>query len=214
MQHVYGPYCPEVEQPCQRWMDPPGRFGKYRCAQHGPSSCLSTQRTTMSFCIDRLEFTRGGESLPMVRTTWHQAQQLCGERGRRLCTESEWQFACEGVELRPYPYGFARDSSACNIDRQPTHVPGSRSLFDLRARSGSHPRCASPFGVLDLSGNVEEWVLNDRAERRYVSILKGAWWHPGRSHCRAAQIYHGPQYSGLEVGFRCCKGAEQAHSMP
>ena len=36
-------------------------------------------------------------------------------RGARLCKESEWQFACEGEAMLPYPYGLSRDASACNI---------------------------------------------------------------------------------------------------
>lgn len=203
MQHVQGQYCPEVAHTCARWLETHGRYARFRCAEYVAAECSSEERVPTDFCIDRTEYTDEGERLPRVHTTWYRARELCREQGKRLCTESEWEFACEGATMRPYPYGWVRDASACNIDRDPLH--GTRTVIDQRAPVGSHPRCASPFGVLDMSGNVQEWVVNDREEQRHPSVLKGAWWQPGQNHCRAAMLDHGPGFEGVQIGFRCCK---------
>ena len=46
-----------------------------------------------------------------------EAEAICKKASKRLCTENEWTFACEGEEVRPYPYGWTRDATACVIDR-------------------------------------------------------------------------------------------------
>ncbi len=203
---VAGEYCPEVRHTCLRWMDPPGTYGNFRCAVYAkPARCASTERVAMRFCIDRDEYTKPGYERPEVHHSWTSASAVCAEQGKRLCLESEWQFACEGEEMRPYPYGFVRDASACNIDRKNLGKPNS-GLRDLRAKAGSHPKCVSPFGVRDMSGNVEEWAtLDEPKDPKDRSSMKGAWWLPGRNHCRAATTGHGETYSGSQVGVRCCK---------
>ena len=204
MVEVVGSYCPDVRQSCLRWLDGPGPYEHFRCAAYGKPQCVSAERTPMRFCIDRLEATSAGEALPMVHQSWTSAGNVCAAQGKRLCMESEWQFACEGEEMRPYPYGFERDASACNIDRSNLGRPNA-GLRDLRTPAGSHPRCASPFGVLDMSGNVEEWATPDRpTDPRDRSTMKGAWWLPGRNTCRAATTGHGETYEGSQVGVRCC----------
>jgi formylglycine-generating enzyme required for sulfatase activity len=204
---VEGDYCPDVRHRCLRWLDPPGTYENFRCASYGPSECRSASRERKRFCIDRDEYTPPGEDLPAVHHSWTTAGALCGSLGKRLCLESEWQFACEGEEMRPYPYGFDRDPKACNIDRSDLGRPNS-GLRDLRAPSGAHPRCTSPFGVRDMSGNVEEWATLDAPkDPKDRSSMKGAWWLPGRNHCRAATLGHGETYEGAQVGVRCCKDA-------
>ena len=57
-------------------------------------------------------------------TSWVQAGEMCAAEGKRLCTEDEFNFACEGPEMRPYVYGYDRDEATCNIDkpyRYPDH---------------------------------------------------------------------------------------------
>ena len=55
--------------------------------------------------------------------------------------------------MRPYPYGFVRDPHACNADLTDIYEAGRARIKDLRAKHGAHPKCESPFGVRDLSGN-------------------------------------------------------------
>ncbi|MFI5302160.1 MAG: SUMF1/EgtB/PvdO family nonheme iron enzyme [Polyangiales bacterium] len=204
---VEGEYCPEPVQRCLKWMDPEGPYEHFRCAQYAPSVCASPQRARERFCIDRDEYTPPGESLPAVHHSWTTASHTCASLGKRLCLESEWQFACEGEDMRPYPYGFERDSLACNVDRYNLGRPNA-GLRDLRTPAGTHPACVSPFGVRDMSGNVEEWATLDHPwDSKDRSTMKGAWWLPGRNTCRAATTGHGEMYEGSQVGVRCCKDA-------
>jgi len=217
---VEGNYCPDVEQKCLRWMDPPGPYQHFRCAEYAqPSRCIGA-RVPMRFCIDRVEFASEGtvasaqgaaaQPMPVPQNflSFSDGQRLCAARGARLCKESEWQFACEGEEMRPYPYGFVRDATACNTDIT-QNLGRTGRLVDHRAPGGAFGRCKSPFGVYDLSGNLEEWVEADnRFQKGAREVMKGSWWIPSRHACRSFQIGHGSEYGGGETGIRCCRGAE------
>jgi formylglycine-generating enzyme required for sulfatase activity len=116
--------------------------------------------------------------------------------------EREWNFACEGEQMLPYPYGHNRDASACNADHTDL-MDRQGKLKDLRVGPDAYPRCVSPFGVHHMAGNLEEFVaLDARGPAR--PAMKGAYWQPGRNTCRAAQTAHDRFYQGTETGFRCC----------
>lgn len=203
MAYVSGDYCPEIEHRCVRWMETGGRYAYYRCAEYArPAKCIS-QRRPMKYCIDRDEYVPPQEHLPASNQSWTRATEVCGSLGKRVCMESEWQFACEGEEMRPYPYGFVRDADACNADRVDIYRPDGK-LLDLREGPKDHPKCTSPFGVHHLSGNLEEWTTIDGSIPPRPA-MKGAYWQPSRNHCRAAQTAHDRFYNGTETGFRCCK---------
>jgi sulfatase modifying factor 1 len=203
---VDGMYCPKIEQRCLYYLDPRGPYQYYRCAEYAkPARCLSRERQHLRFCIDRDEFTRPGEELPANFQSYTDADRICISLGKRICRESEWNFACEGEEMRPYPYGWQRDPDACNADLTDL-FDGRGKLKDLRATGASHPRCASPFGVRNLAGNLEEFVARD-GTRPVSAAMKGAYWQPSRNHCRAAQTAHDRYYRGMETGFRCCSEA-------
>jgi hypothetical protein len=201
---VAGDYCPVVRQTCKRWLDPEtSPYHEFRCAEYAPSECLAA-RVHARFCIDREEYVKPGDALPLGGQSWASARAICEAGEKRLCLETEWQFACEGEEMLPYPYGLARDAAACNIDQMHLGRPQS-GLKDLRAPVSAYPGCLSPFGVHDLSGNVEEWATRDNAKAPNRSTMKGAWWLPGKNTCRAATAAHGETYEGPQVGVRCCK---------
>lgn len=203
---VMGQYCPKVEQTCIRWLETEGPYAYFRCAEYKrPGKCLSSRRP-MRFCMDRDEFVPEGQTLPAARQSWTDATRVCGALGKRVCQESEWNFACEGEELRPYPYGFVRDAEACNADKVDIYRADGK-LRDLRAGADEYPNCTSPFGVHHLSGNLEEWTTIDSTNPPRPA-MKGAYWQPSRNHCRAAQTAHDIYYNGDETGFRCCKDAE------
>jgi len=206
---VEGDYCPKVIQTCKKWLDE-GRFHDYRCAEYmQPARCVS-ERVKERFCVDREEYVAAGDALPLAHQSWTTAGDVCKSDGKRLCLESEWQFACEGPEMHPYPYGdgFHRDATACNIDQMHLGKPNA-GLTDLRAPTTAYPKCVSPFGVHDLSGNVEEWVTLDHGVAPQRSSMKGAWWLPGKNNCRAATLGHGEVFEGPQVGVRCCKDASK-----
>lgn len=203
---IEGEYCPDVEQKCLEWMDPPtSRYHQFRCARYDKSVCKSKERVHMRYCIDRTERVEADSDKPRHFMSWTSSKKLCESEGGRLCRESEWVFACEGEEMRPYPYGYERDSSACNVDIS-EHIGKPGRLVDHRAAAGSHEKCASPFGVQDLAGNVEEWVQADgKGKMGWKEVLKGSWWIPSRHACRQFQVGHNDVYNGAETGTRCCK---------
>ena len=203
---VDGNYCPEPEQVCLKWLDPPP-YENLRCGEYKKPATCKVPRVHQRFCVDREEFPENAESgesgLPLVNKSYTEAQALCDARGARLCREPEWELACEGEDMNPYPYGFSREPGVCNIDRTDLGGMGDR-LIDHRAAFSEFPRCTSAFGVHDLTGNVDEWVERENMSAPHRSALRGGWWLPGRNRCRAATLHHDEGYAAKQVGFRCC----------
>lgn len=173
----------------------------------------------LDYCIDRYEYPNAYGELPLVVVTFSEAEAFCGREQKRVCSENEWTFACEGEEALPYPYGFERDVEKCNIGvlgpgptrdmfspRTTRHTAKGIDLSWRGKRSGEVPTCKSPFGVMDLTGNVDEWTVTSRKYGRKM-IMKGGHWGPARQRCRPATRGHGPFYVRYDQGFRCCANA-------
>ncbi|WP_437676088.1 formylglycine-generating enzyme family protein [Sorangium sp. So ce131] len=237
---VEGDYCPVVEQVClkhhKEYEKDQARRVKAEAEPEGPSTvsercleykqptaCLSKRRAPMRYCVDRYEWPNRKGELPALLVSWREAVKVCEGVGKRLCTEDEFNFACEGEEMLPYTYGYVRDPTKCNIDRP--FRQRERTLFryercmkhpackaelerlDQRAPAGSMPACVSPFGVYDLNGNMNEWVVRPGRKSPERSGLKGGWWGPMRGRCRPTVGFHKEEDYGYEAGFRCCKDA-------
>ena len=214
---IEGDYCPESEQICLRWLDKDqspsanGGIGPMRCAEFKyPTKCLSKRRIHKSFCMDRYEFKNKKDELPIVGITWYEAKNSCESIGKRLCTESEWTFACEGEDIKPYPYldGYLRNEEACDQTHipMPVGLPKSEwSKYYQGHPSGSFPRCVSSFGVYDLVSGVDEWVVNESGHP-FISALKGGYGtNRVRTRCQVKTEAHGPSFSYYQIGTRCCK---------
>jgi formylglycine-generating enzyme required for sulfatase activity len=203
---VHGDHCTEVRQDCLRWLDadvkpPPNK----RCAQFAPSVCTGKIKH-LRFCIDKLELAKTEKDLPTSDVSWTLGKQMCESAGKRLCLESEWTFACEGEEMRPYPTGYVRDSGLCNFDRE--DLVDGKKMRDYREPADANPQCESPFGVRNMVGNVDEWTFIDGSlNMGWRAALKGGWWLAGRNRCRPATTGHDEVYHDLQTGLRCCKDA-------
>ena len=205
------------EEACTDWID---REFPERCAQYDRARWLELSKglatAPLHFCIDRFEYPNRRGAFPWIIVPWTDAKGVCEREGKRLCTESEWTFACEGDEAAPYPYGYRRDPDACVIDRPWIPVDeaaleartGPRALAEIDRlwqgeASGSRPRCRSPFGVYDMTGNVDEWTTSVVPGER-PSVLKGGYWGPVRTRCRPSTRAHGETFAYYQQGFRCC----------
>ena len=211
---VHGEYCPALAHRCLEYISQK----RDRCAEFAEGSrCFGTPEE-MTFCIDRFEYPNQAGVRPEVGMTYLEAKDSCEAQGKRLCTDHEWSLACEGTTRLPYPHGYARDANACNYDK-PYIIPDDNAFardesrdaeierLDQREPSGERDQCVSPFGVHDMTGNVDEWVLNTAGVpggRPYVSGLKGGYWGPVRNRCRPITTDHNEWHSGYQIGFRCC----------
>ena len=103
---------------CTEWTN---REFPERCARFDRSRWLGLSRDLatelLHFCIDRFEYPNRRGASPWIVVSWLEAEALCARETKRLCSESESTFACEGDEGAPYPCGYERDPDACVIDR-------------------------------------------------------------------------------------------------
>ena len=170
--------------------------------------------------------TRADRQLhPINCVDWTRADAYCRAVGKRLPTEEEWEYAARGFDGRTYPWGDAAPSShllnslgaeTVAMGERLGH-PGWHSMFsgndgwETTAPVGSYPDGASPFGVLDMAGNV--WELTSSGySRDYRSQPStddrvhrgGGWGFDDTSFVRTT--YRGKSvlsYRGADLGFRC-----------
>jgi sulfatase modifying factor 1 len=213
---VEGSYCTDVQHRCKRWLDDE-KLPFARCGDYYDNPRCAGERVKLRFCIDRYEYTPEGQTLPANHASFNRASSTCRELGKRICTESEWNFACEGEQMRPYPYGFSR-RPVCNQDVQDLYEVNQRRqvLRDLREPADARPECVSPFGVHNMVGNMDEPVLRQAAKDNppFRNALKGGWWMPARNRCRPSTTAHDDHYEGIQVGIRCCSDAAPAEADP
>lgn len=158
--------------------------------------------------------------------SWNDMKVNCESEGKRLCLDHEWTLSCEGPEMLPYPYGYKRDANACNIDHpqrpgfdasKARMTPEVVAWLDQRVPSGSMPACVSPYGVHDMTGNVDESIVNSEhgqpmdpthpgGKKQFWSGEMGGHWVIGaRNRCRPKTTVHDESTVFYEIGGRCCK---------
>jgi formylglycine-generating enzyme required for sulfatase activity len=152
-----------------------------------------------------------GGNRPVEQITWMEARDFCVQRGARLPTEAEWEYAARGPNNAIYPWGDTFEME---------HVVYGENSSGHTADVGSRPGGASWVGALDMSGNVWEWVStiyraypyrpNDGREsssdtRNPRGRRGGSWYNVGVNLNAANRNYSEPFFWYDDIGFRCAR---------
>jgi formylglycine-generating enzyme required for sulfatase activity len=169
---------------------------------------------------------------PVVGVGWRDARAYCEWVGRRLPSEAEWEKAARGVDGRRYPWGDAPVSAErVNLADSSTVLPwretGLNDGYRNTAPVDAFPAGASPYGALQMAGNVDEWVedsydagfyADPKSGERPVNRvrgdlkgLRGGNYNDDGAHVRAARrIADDTRHSAIDIGFRCAANEQVA----
>lgn len=148
-------------------------------------------------------------NLPITGVSWFDARDFCAFAGGRLPTEAEWEKAARGTDGREFPWGGEAACDRANWGNFDGEGPCAGQNPGFPVTVGRYPSGASPYGAMDMAGNVWEWVADRYDDDPKRRVVRGGscctYFVAPRSANRNAWA---PEYRDQDLGFRCVAARE------